>query len=104
MVFSLRQLARRMHHPLRRARKGQALEGANRFRPRLECLECRLAPATVRFSNLEGGDWWTDGNWLDTTTMTHHVPTATDDAVIDPQHITVTYNRSTAEMVRSLTL
>jgi hypothetical protein len=79
----IRQLFQSFSQPARPYRRSQARKQPG-YRPWLEVFEDRLAPATMRFTNFLGGDWGTDANWTNTAVMTdHHVPTATDTAVID---------------------
>jgi YD repeat-containing protein len=70
--------------------------------PSLEILEDRTLLSTVNWI-AGSGNWNVAGNWLDATTMTSHVPTASDDAVIDVGGITVTH-ASGNDAVRSLAL
>jgi hypothetical protein len=57
-------------------------------------MEDRIVPSTVMWVG-GSGDWSNSANWLDTSNQTHHVPTATDDAVIDVAGITVTHSTGT---------
>jgi hypothetical protein len=92
LIGSAAQPARR-HRPVHQPRPA-------RFRPWAEALEDRWLPSTVNWVG-GSGSWATASNWLDQTTMTHHVPTASDDAVINVTGITVTHG-SGADSVRSL--
>jgi hypothetical protein len=69
--------------------------------PRLEVLEDRITPNTVNWVG-GNGDWDTAGNWLDVTTQTNHLPTASDDAVINVPAITVTHSQGNGDSVHSL--
>src|SRR5579862_3137909 len=51
------------------------------YRPWIERLEERLAPATVTWNNAAGGDWDTASNWTDNLGV-HRLPGATDDVAI----------------------
>jgi hypothetical protein len=82
-----------LRRPLRRADRR-----AGTFRPRLEGLEDRTAPAVVNFVNSAGGDWSVPGNW-----STGALPTANDDVVIDLTGISVTHNSGT-DTIKSLSL
>ena len=67
-------------------------------------MEDRTLLATMLWSNAAGGDWGLASNWVNSANATdHHVPTASDDAVIDLSGITVTHTSSTANAVKSLT-
>jgi hypothetical protein len=60
-------------------------------RLRLEVLEDRSLPSTVNW--IGGSGNWNDATrWLDAMTGTNHVPTASDDAVIAVDGITVTHD------------
>ena len=82
----------------RQARFGRIVS----FPPRLERLEDRLMPNAVNWIG-GSGDWDTAGNWLDATTHTNHLPTASDDAVINVAGITVTHNAGNSDAVNTLT-
>ena len=71
--------------------------------PQCEQLEIKIAPAAIApfigsqapaitqtvipevmtWTNAAGGDWDTASNWFNADLSDHHVPTASDDAVID---------------------
>jgi hypothetical protein len=63
----------------------------------LEMLESRRLPATVTWINTGGGDWDTAANW-----DAGHVPTASDDAVINLSNITVTHGLGVNDVAHSL--
>ena len=70
----------------------------------LEWLEDRTLLATMSWINASGGDWDVLGNWVNTNNASdHHVPTASDDAVINVAGITVTHSSAVADSVHSLT-
>jgi hypothetical protein len=74
------------------------------FRPPfLEELEPRWVPNTVNWIGEFGGDWNTASNWLDATTLTSHVPGASDDAVIATSGILVTHSTNANDSVHSVT-
>src|SRR5579871_4764084 len=90
--------------PARRPRQPAACRRMVRPRLHLERLEDRTVPSTVTWINPAGGDWSVAGNWYDATTMTNHVPGATDDAVINlgANNFTVTHSTG-LDSVHSLT-
>ena len=51
------------------------------FRPQVEAFEDRILLSVVNWL-LGPGDWSDANHWLDASNLTHHVPTAADDAVI----------------------
>ncbi len=69
-----------------------------RARPQLEALEGRVLPATVTWTNPQGGDWDTPGNW-----SSGSVPTPTDDVVINLPGISITHAQTNGDSVHSLT-
>jgi hypothetical protein len=85
--LTLRRLLQQFSRPAQRpARACRAI--------RLEALEDRTVPSTVNWVG-GSGDWGTASNWLDARTGTHHVPTASDDAIINVAGVTVTHARGT---------
>src|SRR5581483_9071989 len=60
----------------------------------LEIMEDRVTPNTVNWIG-GSGDWSTASNWRDATSLTNHVPGATDDAIINVPGISVTYSGGT---------
>ncbi len=63
------------------------------FRPALGQLEDRTLLATMNWINPAGGDWDTASNWVNSANPSdQHVPTASDNAVIDLSNITVTHD------------
>ena len=73
------------------------------FRPGLIPLEDRTLLATMIWTNVAGGDWDTAGNWVNSANPSdQHVPTASDDAVINLPNITVTHDTSASDAVDSL--
>ena len=73
------------------------------FRPALSKLEDRTLLATMNWINPAGGDWDVASNWVNSTNPSdQHVPTASDNAVIDMPDITVTHDSGT-DAVNSIT-
>jgi hypothetical protein len=70
-----------------------------------ERLEDRTLPSgtTVVWDVNASGDWDTAANWMNTTTMMHQVPDATDIALIQFPNITVSHDQSNPDAVLSLT-
>jgi len=68
-----------------------------RFRPKLQALEDRFAPATISWTNPLGGNWGTPSNW-----DANRVPTASDDVIINQTGISITHSFG-IDSVRSLT-
>ena len=64
------------------------------YRPRLECLEDRITPATVNWIG-GSGDWAGVANWRDAVTLANRLPGPSDDAVIDVAGITATHTTGT---------
>src|SRR5262249_50880351 len=76
-----------------------------RFSPAIAGLEDRLLLATNVFNNAAGGDWDVAANWtLSGSPNVHHVPTSTEDVVINLSGVSVTHTGSTPASVRSLTV
>jgi len=75
------------------------------FHPGCEPMEARTLLSTVNWvGSGTGGSWDVAANWLDATTMTNHVPTAADNAVINLTSAgTVTLNSNAADAANSLT-
>ena len=74
------------------------------FVPHLGLLEERTLLATMVWNNSAGGDWDVASNWVNTTNPSdEHVPTSSDDAVIDLSGITVAHSSNTSDSVNSLT-
>src|SRR5271157_3866347 len=75
------------------------------FRPGCESMEERTLLSTVNWvGSGTGGSWDVANNWLDATTNTHHVPTGSDNAVINLTSTgTVTLNSSDSDSANSLT-
>jgi len=73
---------------------------ATRRRLWLEVLEDRIAPATVTWTNLAGGDWSKVGNW-----STGALPGSSDDFVIPTPNsgVFVTHSQNVADTAKSLT-
>jgi autotransporter-associated beta strand protein len=59
-----------------------------RFRPTVEVLEDRLAPAIVDWIGPAGGNWSTAANWFNESTSTNVAPTASDIATFSSAHNT----------------
>jgi phage baseplate assembly protein gpV len=100
-VHSLRRLVHRLFRPTRPIRLSPPGRSAGGGKLRLEVLEDRTVPSTVNWVG-GSGDWGNANNWLDVTTQTHHTPTASDDAVINVDGVTVTHSTG-ADKVHSLT-
>src|SRR5262245_51724871 len=100
--LSLHRLLKRASSLSRRGRRAERRPRAAWFRPRLEYLEDRTLPSTVNWVG-GSGDWSVANNWTDASTLTHHVPTASDDAVINVANITVTHSTGT-DQVQSVTI
>jgi filamentous hemagglutinin len=93
-----------VNHLGRRARAAQSNRPGAYFRPRLETLEERLAPATVNYTNFAGGIWEDDANWTEAGTSLHHVPGPSDTAVIGgASGLHVTYSSGDTQ-IAALTL
>ena len=74
------------------------------FRPALSQLEDRTLLATMMWENPAGGDWDTASNWVNAADPNdQHVPTASDDAVINLPDVTVTHDSGT-DSANSLTI
>ncbi len=59
--------------------------------------------ATMIWTNAAGGDWDTTSNWVNSANRSdQHVPTTSDDAVIDLPDITFTHDSGT-DSVNSIT-
>jgi adhesin HecA-like repeat protein len=90
-----------------RRRRGPAGEQrpARRRRLLLENLEDRTVPSTVSWIGAPGapGNFNDASKWLDQTTLTNHVPTAADEAVIGVAGVTVTHATG-SDTVHSLTI
>ncbi|MGO8902793.1 MAG: hypothetical protein ACLQU5_31285, partial [Isosphaeraceae bacterium] len=92
---------RRSRNARRRSARGKLWA----FRPACERMEDRTLLATMLWSNAAGGDWDLATNWVDQSNSNdHHVPTASDDALIDQAGITVTHSSSTSDSVNSVTV
>jgi hypothetical protein len=75
------------------------------FLPGWEAMEDRTLLSTMDWINAVGGDWDVASNWVNSTNPSdQHVPTSSDDAVIDISGITVTHSSNTADSVNSLTV
>ena len=73
------------------------------FRPSLSRLEDRTLLATMLWINPAGGVWDTASNWVNSANPSdQHVPTGSDNAVIDLPDITVTHDSGT-DAVNSIT-
>jgi hypothetical protein len=68
----------------------------------LEALEDRLAPAMVLWTG-GSADWSVAADWTDQGDSSHHVPGATDDAVINTA-VSVTHMSTGTDTIKSLTL
>jgi hypothetical protein len=68
------------------------------YRPRVEWLESRIAPATVNWINAVGGDWDLPANW-----DSGKLPGAGDDVVISQTGITITHSTAASDAIHSLT-
>jgi hypothetical protein len=100
-LHSLRRLARRLFRPTRPIRLSTSGRNTRGAKPRLEVLEDRTVLSTVNWVG-GSGDWSNASNWLDAVTQAHHVPTPTDDAVINMAgDITVTHSAG-SDRVHSL--
>src|SRR5712692_10167406 len=96
----LRRLLESFVRATRPARRRGRHQTRRDVRPRLEVLEDRTVPSTVIW--IDGsGDWSNNTSWLDTTTQTHHTPTAADNAVIDVAGLTITHSTG-SDTVHSL--
>jgi autotransporter-associated beta strand protein len=68
-------------------------------------MEDRTLLATMVWTNPAGGDWDTAGNWVNQTNAAdHHIPTGSDDALINLGGITVTHASSASDSVHGLTI
>ena len=66
------------------------------FLPIWETMEERTLLSTMIWTNSSGGNWDTASNWVNQgNSADHHVPTASDDAVLDLTGITVTHSAGT---------
>ncbi len=83
-------------HPLRR------LAGPIYRIPRFELLENRVLPSVVTWTG-GSADWSVAADWTDQSNGTHHVPGATDNAVINTA-VTVTHSTGNSDTVGSLTI
>ncbi len=73
-------------------------------RPSCEILEFRTLLSTMDWINPNSGSWDTASNWVNAANSSdHHVPTASDDAVISASGVTITHSANTADSVHSLT-
>src|SRR5271166_1401177 len=91
-------------HRSRRLRRRAARQRIWAFRPRWEAMEDRTLLATMNWINPAGGDWDTASNWVNTANSSdHHVPTSSDDAVINFTGATVTHASGTSDSIDSLT-
>jgi hypothetical protein len=101
-----RRWAKRLVDVLSRPRAGlPRKQRRERRRLILEQLEDRTVLSTVNWIGASGipGNWNDANKWLDATTMTNHVPGATDDAVINVSGVTVTHGTG-SDTVHSLTV
>src|SRR5271166_2288772 len=75
------------------------------FLPRYELMEDRTLLSTVKWvGSNTGGNWDVATNWLDATTGLNHVPTASDNAVVNLSAAgTLTLNGSVTDTANSLT-
>ncbi len=97
MLFSsLRERFHRIFHVYGRPDHRRAASNTA-FRPRLEVLEDRLAPAMVSWIG-PSGDWHTPSRW-----STGSLPTPADDVVINNPKITVSHITGDFDTVHSLT-
>src|SRR5262245_36744248 len=68
--------------------RGRSRAGPARYRPRVEELEPRIAPAVLWDGGGDGVTWQDPRNW-----STDALPAASDDVVIqDLRHVTVVYS------------
>src|SRR5262245_48927314 len=75
--------------------------GYKRFRPALELLEDRTLPSVVNWTNPNGGDWDTPGNW-----SSGSVPGAADDAVINISLVAgafISHSQTISDAIHSVT-
>src|SRR5262249_52957868 len=102
----LRQLSRGLFasggRRLRGRRGRRRMNARAALPPRIERLEDYILPSTVVWT-AGSGNWTVAANWTDQSNSTHHVPTTTDDAVINTS-VTVTYSAGSTLVVNSLTL
>lgn len=101
-LAALRKWVKFVEQPSRRGRRSRRHLRAVRPRLWLEMLEVRDVPSTVNWIG-GSGNWSDASHWLDQTTMTNHVPTASDDAAIAVAGVTVTHGGGT-DSVNSLSL
>lgn len=89
----------------RSARSANPTPGVRLYRPGLERLEDRLAPATYTWNNLAGGDWDTVSNWSVGGATATTLPGASDDVVINNLNAgaTVTHTQGSVDSVASVT-
>jgi len=67
-------------------------------------MEDRTLLATMLWANAVNGDWDIASNWVNSgNSSDHHVPTSSDDAVINYSGITVSHTSSTSDAANSLT-
>jgi hypothetical protein len=81
VVMSFASIRNLLSRSVRRPSQGgrsRPRSGGPRFRPRIEILEDRLAPAVATWSNPAGGAWETPSNW-----SAGNLPGPADDVVID---------------------
>ena len=92
---------RRSRNARRRSARGKLWA----FRPACERMEDRTLLATMLWSNAAGGDWDLASNWVNSGDSTdHHVPIATDDAIIDLDGVSVTHVQGNTDSVNSLSI
>src|SRR5262249_46069580 len=56
------------------------------FRPMLECLEDRLAPAANFWTGASDNNWSNNNNWVDSGGTIHLAPISSSDVVFDNAH------------------
>src|SRR5271157_2494529 len=102
--FSRKAHDRKASSP-RSARRRSNRVRSRSFLPRYELMEDRTLLSTVNWvGSNTGGNWDVATNWLDATTGLNHVPTASDDAVVNLTAAgTVTLNGSATDTANSLT-
>src|SRR5271166_2972517 len=92
-------------HRSRSARKRATRRQIFALRPRCETMEDRTLLATMLWASAVNGDWDVASNWVNSgNSSDHHVPTSTDDAVINQAGITITHNQSTSYSVNSISI
>ena len=73
--------------------------------PMLEVCEDRTLLASMLWTNVSGGDWDLASNWVNSGDSTdHHVPIATDDAIIGLDGVSVTHVQGDTDSVNSLSI